>query len=260
MYVAKPPPEVVNLTVNVTSDPDSNCPTSIKFYCTASYVKVLNWYFNKENLLSYTLDGTSDVDLCQDPKHEQHKEGLTDFCNNGGSVKIDNSSRHKILRGWYNITSHLQGTGSYIRKFSNVSCGGTNVNSTVNLDKHIPSCNPENLTLTSNISAYADEGKCVGKVEFMCIGTNVEFFQWTYDNNRPFTDFVSISNFRSDLNSSLLNMQCTAKFDTNNTLPNSFNFQSVCVGDLSDRRSANWSTIGCNSSVGYKQIDTSCKF
>ncbi len=249
--------EVVNLTANETFVGKS-CPSGVEFNCTAKQIFLLNWYLDDKVLVSHRFSNSSstNINLCERNNNQPVDGDFAEFCNNGGSLLVNSSAKEN---GVHNVTSRLVTTGTYISAFSNVSCGGCDQVQNKDLTNFTLSCYPENSTLTSNIS-NGEEGACSGIVNFTCSGTNVRFFQWTYNDN-PLTQYINISNLNVSLNSSLSDINCSInQFNTNSTFAQNFNFESECIGNLSTIANTHVSSIGCNSSADDSQILLMCKF
>ncbi len=247
---------MVELTANISLDGDL-CPSGVSFTCNADSVTILNWYLDGL-LISYNLSTGNNIDLCETAESSRNWSNFEDFCNNGGSLHIKHSRKEHRGDNVYEAVSFLEITGSYLSMFSDVACGGVVETDVLTLSNFTLSCNPVNTTLVYDDNV--DKEICKGNATFRCIGTNIQFIQWEYNNKYSLTDYTNISNLDPQLNSSLSALDCSVDtWDFDDTFANSFNVISECRGDLIDIKLANVSHIGCNSSAGYEEVKILCK-
>ena len=118
------------------------------------------------------------------------------------------------------------------------------------------------ISLTSN-NTNVDNGICEGIVEFTCNGTNVKFFQWTYNSYLRLSDNYTYSVydlFPMTLNTSISDVNCTViSADTDNCLADNFNFESTWSDNLGNLDKINISSIECIGDGIQKQITIKCE-
>ena len=253
-YVAQ---DEIQLSANQTLQGDI-CPSGIEFTCTSQKVDVMEWYLGDVILASYYPDskGTHSENLCDSASNNKI---LNDFCESGGSLSIQSV---RITKGIYNISSSLVTTGTYIyfNQYDYVDCGD-NSNKVEVLTNYTMTCNPVTLDFTYN-NTNVDGGTCDGVVEFICEGSDVNYFQWMY-NDFALTENFTYSTYNDSFftnESSLHGVSCSVTFaDTDNCFADKFNFESVCIADLSYLKAMNVSSIGCSSNDGYNGTVITCK-
>ena len=246
------------LNVNDTLEGDI-CPPGLEFRSIARNVEHIEWYFEEELVTDYTprTELNQPTNLC-----ENHNSNsiLTDLCENGGSLIINevktNGSR-------YDINSSLITTGTYIyyHQYLYIKSGSNSIMQTLSTNFTL-SCGPKGISLTSN-NTNVDNGTCEGIVEFRCNGTNVKYFQWTYNNYLELSDNYTYSVydlFPMTQNTSISDVNYTViSADTDNCFADNFNFESMWSDNLGNLDKMSISSIKCISDDMQKQITIECE-
>ena len=216
----------------------------------------MEWYLGDLLLVSYSPDSkeTHSENLCDSASNN---DILVDFCKSGGSLSIQSV---RIKKGNFNISSLLVTTGTYIslNLYEVVECGDDITKEEVPTNFTM-TCNPVTLNVTNN-DTNVDGGICEGVMEFICKGSNLDSFQWTY-NDVPLTANFNYSNFSFAYQSNLPGISCNNTFaNADNCFADRFNFKSVCVADLSYLKTMNVSSIGCSSNGTHRRNNITCKY
>ena len=249
--------EDVQLSANWTLEGDI-CPAGIEFNCTVVYGESIQWCLGSENLASYVpkQEEKYSFNLCENIGDNDIPPA---FCINGSSLWIENVVKNESR---YDIHSSLVTTGTYINEeqYLSIECGDGSFQKSLPVNFTM-SCNPITLNLTNN-NTNVDDGVCEGVVEFKCEGSNVDYFQWTYDNVTLSENFCfsGHDHYPYNLHSLLQGVNCNvAAADTTNCLADRFNFRSTCSYDLSNVEVSNVSSIGCVTSDDHRQALITCE-
>ena len=255
----------VDLHAN-TSLQGNICPGVVEFKCHAWNVKSLLWYFGDDSVSSFDPSGSQQfpVDLCQ--QTSGMSDELTDLCKNGGRLVIDSAQRNSSSDG-YDISSTLLANGKYINRksYEYIQCGDEDIKA-LTLTHFTVSCNLTlafNLQLTAN-NASISGGVCNGLIEMNCMGDDLAFFEWMYNNGQTLTGnytYSSDDTFPHPLHSTLSTVEAVvSSAHTENDIAGRFNFVSSLVVKEADIAAAKVASIECSSSDGLrKQITINCE-
>ena len=248
----------VILNVNDTLEGDI-CPAGLEFRSIAWNVEHIVWYFEEELVSDYSpsTELRQPKNLCEDIKSHSI---LIDLCENGGSLIVNEVTNNGSR---YDITSSLISTGTYIyhHQYLYIKSGSNSIMQTLSTNFTL-SCGPEGISLTSN-NTNVDSRTCEGIVEFRCNGTNVKYFQWTYNNYLPLSDnyiYSVYDVFPMTQNTSISDVHYTViSADTDNCFADNFNFESMWSDNLGNLDKMSISSIECISDGMQKQITIKCE-